>query len=295
MGKYYEFALIIFINKLFDIDYFDKNKLKYTYISVNMHIFCRLVQNVQKRILPQTAITVLTPQYLRMVGLPQVIPIGTGYTHACGCGSVRPIYPGKVRFGFIPEEWFEVLYCKTGVTGPYAFGVGLLNYLFSKEIYVCEHNFYAGLSFGILCILAVKKLGPKVADYADKQIEAFEKNWKQQDEEDLQPIQKMIDEEELEQWRAEGNLLLMQVKKENIALQVEAAYREALMKTYQDVKRCLDYEVQCRYTESRIGQKHMVQWLVENVTEQLPKTLDAQEHEKYRNIVRGMALNMQKV
>lgn len=83
----------------------------------------------------------------------------------------RPEHPGKVRLGFIPEEWFQFFYNKTGVTGPYTFGVGLITYLCSKEIYVMEHEYYSGLSLGIMAIVAVKKLGPLIAKWADGEID----------------------------------------------------------------------------------------------------------------------------
>lgn len=66
---------------------------------------------------------------------------------------------------------FEFFYEKTGVTGPYMFGTGLITYLCSKEIYVMEHEFYTGLSLAVICIIATKKLGPVIAKYADGEVD----------------------------------------------------------------------------------------------------------------------------
>ncbi|XP_030372360.1 ATP synthase subunit b, mitochondrial [Scaptodrosophila lebanonensis] len=177
----------------------------------------------------------------------------------------RPEHPGKVRLGFIPEEWFQFFYNKTGVTGPYTFGVGLITYLCSKEIYVMEHEYYSGLSLGIMAIIAVKKLGPVIAKWADGEIDKIESEWKEGRESELKVLADAIEAEKKEQWRADGALLLMEAKKENIALQLEAAFRERAMNVYSEVKRRLDYQVECRHVERRLNQKHMVNWIVSSV------------------------------
>merc|ERR1712025_1401159 len=51
-----------------------------------------------------------------------------------------------VALGFIPQEWFDALYPKTGVTGPYMALAGVTTFLCSKEFYVMEHDFYVGLA-----------------------------------------------------------------------------------------------------------------------------------------------------
>lgn len=51
------------------------------------------------------------------------------------------------------------------------FGTGLITYLCSKEIYVMEHEFYNGISLAIIVILAVKKMGPAAAKFADEGID----------------------------------------------------------------------------------------------------------------------------
>ncbi|XP_053615694.1 ATP synthase subunit b, mitochondrial [Plodia interpunctella] len=193
----------------------------------------------------------------------------------------RPVRgePGKVRLGFIPEEWFQFFHSKTGVTGPYTFGVGLTTYLFSKEIYVMEHEYFTGLSLLVMVWFATKKFGPSVASWLDKEVDAVESSWNEGRKETIQTLEQAIEDEKKSQWRAEGQELLVQAKKENVLLQLEAAYRERAMYAYSEVKRRLDYQLEKATVERRISQKHMVEWIVNNVTkaitpDQEKQTLD---------------------
>lgn len=181
----------------------------------------------------------------------------------------RPIYPGAVRLGFIPEEWFTALYNKTGVTGPYMVGVGLSTFLFSKEIYIIEHEFHTGLTLAVLGYIAIKKFGPSVSAALDASIEEDKQMFAKGRTDTINSLKEGIAEEQLSCEQAKVQPMLYQAKKENIGLQLEAAYRERLQDVHNQVKKKLDYQLETSNVKSRFEQKHMVDWIVQNVVKSI--------------------------
>jgi len=172
---------------------------------------------------------------------------------------------GKARLGFIPEEWFTFFYNKTGVTGPYVFGAGLLMYLLNKEIYVVNHEtLHGAVALGFL-IYGVKKFGPLYAQAADKARDEQLTEAEDIKQVELQNYQDIINNELKEQWRLEGRDMLFDAKQENIAMQIETAYRERLHTVAEEVKKKLDYHVEVVNLQRRVQQDHMVAWVEKNV------------------------------
>ncbi|NXY38653.1 AT5F1 synthase, partial [Pomatorhinus ruficollis] len=137
--------------------------------------------------------------------------------------SLAPVPPlpekgGEVRHGLIPEEFFQFLYPKTGVTGPYMLGTGLLLYLLSKEIYVINHETAAAACILTVIIYAIKKFGANVAAFADRLNEEKLAMALAMKNETMQALQTAIEEEKKEQWRVEGRTYLFDAKRVSRAL-----------------------------------------------------------------------------
>ncbi|XP_050393209.1 ATP synthase subunit b, mitochondrial [Patella vulgata] len=174
--------------------------------------------------------------------------------------------PPPVRLGFLPESWFQTLYPRTGVTGPYLFGVGLLGYVLSKEIWVIDHNFSEMLGFWGAIIWINYKFGDKIGNYINGLRETNYNDWFVKPVEEAKEIyQTEIQENEKAIWRAEGQKYLFEAKKENVDLQLEAAYRQRIQNVYTDVKKRLDYQVDVLNTNKQFEQEHMVNWIVSGV------------------------------
>lgn len=65
--------------------------------------------------------------------------------------------------------------------------------------------------------------------------QTIEKNWNEGRQQTIESLEEAIKDEKTAQWRAEGQELLIQAKRENVLFQLEAAYRERLMNTYTEV------------------------------------------------------------
>lgn len=73
--------------------------------------------------------------------------------------------------------------------------------------------------------------------------------------------------------------VLFDAKRENIKLQLEAEYRRRQMEAYNEVQRRLNYLVAKEEAEKQFQQKHMVDWIIENVSKSITP---AQEKEALR-------------
>ncbi|XP_054837590.1 ATP synthase F(0) complex subunit B1, mitochondrial [Eublepharis macularius] len=202
-------------------------------------------------------------------------PLHTSQQHLAPVPPL-PETGGKVRHGIFPEEFFQFLYPKTGVTGPYMLGTGLLLYLLSKEIYIINHETISGICVVGILIYGIKKYGGKVAAFADKLIEEEIATATAVKEGMISSLEKAIVDEKKEQWRVEGRHYLFDTKRNNVAMLLETNYRERMFTVYTEVKKRLDYQVAMQNFKQSKEQDHMINWVEQNVR----KSITAQQEKE---------------
>lgn len=203
------------------------------------------------------------------IAKPNVTSVATNSEQRDLVNFPHPImneHGGLVRLKFIPDEFFQFFYRKTGVTGPYLFGFGLLTFLVSKELWVLEHELKAGVWIGVILTVALKKFGPQVTAYLDEEIDKDMENLYKEKNDSIKVLTDGIKFEEIEQERSIDNPKdLFEARRENVMFQLEAEYRKRMMNIYQETKKRLDYQVQVINITRQVQHKHMVNWIIENV------------------------------
>jgi len=177
-----------------------------------------------------------------------------------------------VRHMIFPQTWFKAFYPKTGVTGPYTFAAGVLTYLWSKEIWVIEHEFWAGVEFYIAIGLILKFAGgPILTPMIDKVANETNAEVNKIQIDEIEKYKSAIEEQKESQVMASSYEELIQAKKEAVGLQLEAEYRSRLDNAYKQVKQRLDYQLELSNVMRRVEQRHMVDWIISNVRKSITK------------------------
>uniref|UniRef100_A0A3Q0R8Y7 ATP synthase subunit b n=1 Tax=Amphilophus citrinellus TaxID=61819 RepID=A0A3Q0R8Y7_AMPCI len=162
--------------------------------------------------------------------------------------SLAPVPPlpekgGKVRHGIIPEELFQLLYPKTGVTG-----VKTNLILFLSEL-------ISYLSQSIQSKLISLGSGDKLMCFP---------HFIRQDGVRTEHTERPSYNTGIQEFHIKVTCLLSSCQN-NVAMLLETNYRERLHMVTNEVKRRLDYQIALQDLHRRMEQEHMINWVEKSV------------------------------
>uniref|UniRef100_UPI00358F571F ATP synthase F(0) complex subunit B1, mitochondrial isoform X2 n=1 Tax=Myxine glutinosa TaxID=7769 RepID=UPI00358F571F len=230
-------------------------------------MFSRVIAHSARALKPAEALRICISPSTRLFHASQQCPVPVPRLPETG---------GKVRYGIIPEEFFQYLYPITGVTGPYVLGLGLMTMLLSKEYYIINSETMSAIGTLGFIVYGVKKYGHKVADFVDATNDKIIADFTEAKESRITHLQNHIDAEKEEQWRVDGKKFIFSAKKNNVAMILESNIRERQLMVFNEVKRRLDYHVELEKLKRRLEQEHLIKWVESNVV----KTITPQQEKE---------------
>jgi len=183
--------------------------------------------------------------------------------------------PAPVKMYMFPQSWFDAFYNQTGVTGPYMLGFGAAMFLLSKEIWVVEHELKNGVLMFLTWGLLIKKFGPAYNKWIEAEIEKDHKTLNDLRDIPLNSLSASLENHASVIDQAKHQYIVYDSKKENIGLQLEAAYRQRLVEVHNQVKKKLDFHLQTSSVKNAFEQKHMGNWIVNNVKKSITPEIEA--------------------
>lgn len=182
----------------------------------------------------------------------------------------RQMYAPKTRLLMIPDSWMTPFHKVTGTSGPYLFFGGLFAFLVNKELWVFEEQGHMLCGWILFYLLISRTVGYKFDKYLYGEFQNRMNHFKSLIEDDLKEAV------EFRKNSAAETEALLAVKekfpvifKENMALQLEAAYRANVEQVATEMKRRIDYLQETESTKHRFEREHMLNWINENVVKEV--------------------------
>uniref|UniRef100_A0A1I8A7I5 ATP synthase subunit b n=1 Tax=Steinernema glaseri TaxID=37863 RepID=A0A1I8A7I5_9BILA len=178
----------------------------------------------------------------------------------------RPMYPPKTRMLMMPNSWCTPFEKVTGTSGPYLFYGGLFAFLVNKELWVFEEQGHMLCGWILFYLLISRTVGYRIDKYLYGEFQKRMDHFKSLIADDLKEAVEFrknsaAETESLTAIKEKFPVIF----KENMALQLEAAYRANVEQVATELKRRIDFLHETEATKHRFERDHMVKWITENV------------------------------
>jgi len=179
---------------------------------------------------------------------------------------------GQSRMTFLPETYFKLLEPKLGYTGPYTLFWGSIVFMLSKEWLVLNpEGFWTFSSFLFMGAMSHHLLIPAfdrethiTNQLKNRQVEL----WK---EYKMSLSESVIDGAARLKEQTQALNLVQEQRKNNLALGLEAEAMNRQANLVAEVKKRLDYQINCNNLERECQSKHMINWIENEVQAALQK------------------------
>lgn len=196
---------------------------------------------------------------------------------------------GKLRIGLVPDEWFQAMYNKTGVTGPYIVFWGGLSYILSKEIFVYWADTAEQMVFLGMVVALSKMFGKQIGDFTQSIADESNNKIIKELADRTTAVESKIAQAEALSSLPEANKLIYEAKRENVHMQLEAAYRARLAQVYQEVKKRLDYQVAVQGVYRRLEKDQAISYIIGEVNKSIGPNQEKEAFDSGLNQLRALS------